>query len=139
MRTFALQAGCQMRITASMEKGRLVRHRWSVALFTASGLVGSADPCASYGSRIGSGETQRIDAAAVKRDCICEVASTHETGDCWQADLDQVTVDAPDALAIRFHAPASGGGAAAEECVLTFEFSPRRGVGVEGISDPTTA
>ncbi len=125
MRTFALPAGCKMRITASMEKTPLVRHRWSVALFAAGGLVGSADPCASYGSRIGGGETQRIDAAAVKTDCICEVASTHEAGDGWEADLEHVTIDAPDALAIRFHAPANDA-RAAEDCLLTFEFSPRR-------------
>jgi hypothetical protein len=113
-----------MRITASMEAPSQDRHRWSVMLF-ASEAPRTSDPRASYGSRIGGGETQRIDAAAVKTDCLCQVSSDHETSEGWEADTGEVTLDSPDDLAICFRRPGEAppsdrtGG-----CVLAFEFTP---------------
>jgi hypothetical protein len=127
MRTFNLPAGCQMRITASMEPKTFLQHRWSVALFAVGDAAGTADPRANYGSRIGGGQTQRINAAPVDVDCICQVASTHETDGDWEADLDQVTLDEPDDFTVRFHRSASEASATpSEDCTLTFEFTPSR-------------
>ena len=127
MRSFNLPAGCQMRISATMEPKTLSRHRWSVALFAVGDVAGKADPRANYGSRIAGGETQRINAGPVDVDCICEVTSSHQLDERWEADQDQVTLDAADDFVVRFHRSTSEAGASpSEDCTLSFEFSPPR-------------
>jgi hypothetical protein len=127
MRSFNLPAGCQMRISATMEPKTLSKHRWSVALFAVGAGAGKADPRASYGSRIGGGDTQRINAGAVDVDCICEVTSSHQIDERWEVDLDQITLDAADDFVVRFHrSPSEGSASPSEDCTLSFEFSPPR-------------
>jgi hypothetical protein len=113
-----------MRITASMEAKPADRHRWSMALYPAEGGP-AAEPRANYGSRIGSGETQRIDAAACSSDSRCEISSTHETGQGWAPDVGDVTLDTPDDLSISFQRPSSGDAVSdLQPCVFAIQFSP---------------
>jgi hypothetical protein len=129
MTTFTLPAGCRMRITASMEPTPADRHRWSMALYPAESGP-DAEPRANYGSRIGRGETHRIDAAACVSDSRCEIRSTHETDQGWAPDVAEVTLDTPDDLSISFHRPASGEAADdLQGCVLAIQFSPAVRVG----------
>jgi len=124
MYEFGLPAGCQLKITASMESASMVRHRWAVAIFA----VGDPhEPQAHYGSRIGPGETRRIDAAPLKTACVCQVASQHEVGRDWVGDTDEVVADAPANLAVRFRMGEVRERLEGEEsCLLSFEFSPAR-------------
>jgi hypothetical protein len=127
MRTFNLPAGCQMQITASMESKTPLRHRWSVALFAVGDATETAETRANYGARIGGGQTQRINAGPVDVDCICHVASTHESEGGWEADLDQVTLDVADDFTVRFHRSSSEASEApSDDCTLSFAFSPPR-------------
>jgi hypothetical protein len=124
MSTFALPAGCRMYITASMERDAGARHSWTVRLLEA-GTGADAEPRASYGSRIARDESQRIDAPAVKADCVCEVLSTHEADGGWAPDIGVVSVRTPDDLSIRFQQPTRAGDPeTVSECVLSFQFSP---------------
>jgi hypothetical protein len=113
-----------MIITAEMDKTSHIRHRWSVQLFA----VGDQESTrAHYGARIGSGQTQRILAAAVDADCVCRVTSAHEVGPTWESDFEEVVVNRPRDLAIRFHtADINKAADDFEGCVLSFEFSQDR-------------
>jgi hypothetical protein len=125
MYEFALPAGCRLKITASMESSSIIRRRWTVAIFAA---VDPHEPRAHYGSRIGPGETRRIDAAPLKTASVCQVASQHEVGGEWKGDTDEVVADASTDLAVRFRTRVGGGDRAEhdEACLLSFEFSPAR-------------
>lgn len=124
MTTFTLPSGCNMRITASMEAEPAERHRWSIALYSLdSGVLAEAQ--ANYGSRIGRGETQRIDAAPHASSRRCEIGSTHETREGWEPDVAEVTLDTPDDLSISFRRPSpNGGDRDPHGCVLAIQFSP---------------
>jgi hypothetical protein len=127
MRSFNLPAGCQMRISATMEPKTLSKRRWSVALFAVGDVAGKSDPRANYGSRIGGGETQSINAGTVDVDCICEVTSSHQLDERWEPDQDQVTLDAAEDFVVRFHPSTSeASDSPSEDCTLSFEFSPPR-------------
>lgn len=124
MMTFTLPAGCRMRITASMASKADGRHRWTLDLFE-NGAPPDTEPRARYGSRIKRGETQRIDAAPVKVDCLCRLLSSHETSEGWEADIPKVTLDTPNDLSISFGRPAAAEAYDTDQdCVLAFEFSP---------------
>jgi hypothetical protein len=124
MTTFTLPAGCSMRMTASMEPTDTVKHRWGMALYLAEGGP-AAEPQASYGSRIGRGETQRIDAAPHASSRRCEIQSAHEAGQGWEPDLAEVTLDTPDDLSISFHHPSAGEAKSERQaCVFAIHFSP---------------
>jgi hypothetical protein len=113
-----------MFITASMDRDAGARHWWTVTLLEAGAGAGS-EPRASYGSRIARGESQRIDAPAVKTDCVCEVMSTHEADDGWEPDAGVVSLRTPEDLSIRFQGPIRAGAPeTASDCVLSFHFSP---------------
>lgn len=104
-----------------MEKGAGARHRWSVTLVLPGDAPG-ASPRAQYGARIASGETQRIDAAAIAADSICRVEAMVEAEDGWQADLAKVTVATPNDVTMVFSRP--GAADTTEKCVLAFELIP---------------
>lgn len=110
-----------------MEAAAQARHRWHVAVFAAE-PEGAASPRATYGARIGAGETQRIDAASLETDSVCHVSATLETMLGSEADVGEVTLDAPDDLKIRFHRRGAIKATDGEEedCTLAFEFSPAR-------------
>jgi hypothetical protein len=117
-----------MRITASMEAAAQARHRWHVAVFSAAEPSASATPRASYGARIGAGETQRIHAASLETDSVCHVSATLETTFGSEPDVGEVTLDGPDDLKIRFYRRGSikATDGEDEDCTLAFEFSPAR-------------
>ena len=124
MHAFYLPAGCRMKITASMEEPAVSRHRLTVGIFT---VGNTEEPRATYGSRIGAGETQRIDAPPLKVASICRVASEHEVGRNWDSDACEVLADRPADVALRFGRSAADSAVdAADACVLGFEFSPER-------------
>jgi len=107
-----------------MEADAANRHRWSMALYPLDGGP-TAEPQANYGSRIGRGETQRIDAAPHASNRRCEILSTHETSQGWEPDVAEVVVDSPDDLAIQFHGPSlTDAVAAPQPCVIALQFSP---------------
>jgi hypothetical protein len=125
MSTFTLPAGCRMYITASMQADAGGPHRWTVTLLDAEAGA-EAGPRAMYGSRIGKGQSQRIDAPPVPADCVCEVLSNHETDEGWAPDLAEVTLRTAEGMSIRFRRPlaATGIGVEPEACVLAFRFHP---------------
>lgn len=124
MTTFTLPAGCTMWITASMEATPAARHRWSMALYPVESGP-AAEPQANYGSRIGRGETHRIDAASHATSRRCEILSTHETDEGWEPDVAEVTIDTPDDLSISFQRPSAGDVAGVPQaCVIAIQFNP---------------
>ncbi len=121
MPDFNLPAGCRMRFSASMEKEAGARHRWSVILVLPDDAEG-AHPRAQYGARITSGETQRLDAAAITVDSVCRVESMVELDGGWQADVAKVTLATSSDVTMVFSR--SGAADTPEKCVLAFELIP---------------